>query len=89
MRSTASRPRRARLRSNGADHRAFQVALLLRRDVDLGADKHVGAQLTQHRSKVAFRLAVAVRGRGVEVVDAEIHSPRHGLQLFAAFAAHH
>ena len=48
---------------------------------------HGGAQRLPHPAQVLLRLAVAVDGRGVEVVDAELQRPGHRPLLVGGGAA--
>ena len=49
---------------------AHENVPLAGRHAELGADDDLGPERLQHPPEAPLRLAVAVRGRGVEVVDA-------------------
>src|SRR5262249_53519960 len=59
-----------------ARDRAGDVAKVGRVEPELRADLHARPQRPEHLAGVLLGLAVAVRRRGVEVVDAELHRPR-------------
>ena len=79
----------AEARLEGRRHRLGGAAARLVRDADLGADDHVRPERLEDAAEVLLRLAVAVDGRGVEVVDAERERPRHRPLLVGGGAAHH
>src|SRR5262249_28526994 len=56
--------------------RAGDVVQIRRIQAELGPDLHRRLERFQHLAQVALGLAVAVRRRRVEVVDAELHGPR-------------
>ena len=59
---------------------AFVAALdVVRVQAQLGADENVRLQLGQDPPQVALRLAIAVLGGGIEVVDAELDGVLGGL----------
>src|SRR5207253_167595 len=59
-----------------AGNRPGDVVQIVRVQPELRADLHVRLQRLQHLPEIALGLAVAVRRRGVEIVDAELHRPR-------------
>ncbi len=66
------------------------AAELAWRHSDLGADDNAGRlQLMQNPAEIAFRFAIAVQHRGVEVVHAGGDRPRDGALLIGSIAAHH
>ena len=73
---------------DGAHHRARDVIKLGLLDHHFRADQDVRAQLGQHTTETALRLAVAVDGRGVEVVDAQLHGARDRPHHLPEIAAH-
>ena len=55
----------------------------------LAAHDHLRAQRAQHDAQIALRFSAAIRGRGVQVVDAELDRARDGPLAISRRAAHH
>jgi len=62
----------AEARLDRGGHRGRDVLVVRRGELDLGADQDIGFQLAQDVPQVGLGGAVAVDGRGVEVVDAQL-----------------
>ena len=71
------------------DNVGLQAPRLMGGDPELGANIYIGRQLLQHLPEICLRLAVTVGGCGVEVIDAQLNSPRGSLHLIAVLAPDH
>ena len=55
----------------------------------LGPDIHLRLELTEHLPQILFRLSIAVRRSGIEVIDPRFHGAGHGVHTVLMGATNH
>src|SRR5262249_37072225 len=66
-----------------------EVLAMLGQDGEFGAEEDRGLQVAEHAAQVLLRGAVAVGGRGIEIVNAALERPCDGALLVPRRAPHH